>query len=64
MIICGFFVKDVLRGRRFIFVGKKFFFVDRVVLEMKTDCSLYFYKFLDYLVDGYWKLMNFVGVRE
>lgn len=64
MIICGFFVKDVLCGRRFIFVGKKFFFVDCVVLEMKMDCLLYFYKFLDYLVDGYWKLMNFVGVRE
>ena len=63
MTTCAPHVKDVLRGRRFILVGKKFLSADRVALEMKTDCSPYLYKLPDHLADGYWKLMNLAGVR-
>ena len=64
MTTCGPHVKDVVRGRRFILIGKTFLSADRVALKMKTDCSPYLYKLPDHLADAYWKLMNLVGVRE
>ena len=64
MTTCGPRVKDVVRGRRFILIGRKFLSADRVALELKTDCSPYLYKLPDHLADAYWKLMNLAGVRE
>ena len=64
MTTCGPHVKDVLHGRRFILIGRKFLSADHVALEMKTDCSPYLYKLPDHLADAYWKLMNLAGVRE
>ena len=57
-------VEDVIRGRRFIPIGRKFLSADRVALELKTNCTPYLYKLPDHLADSYWKLMNLAGVRE
>lgn len=46
---------------RFIFVGKRFFFLDYVVFEVKVDCFFYFNKFLENLVEDYCEFFKFVG---
>ena len=57
-------IKEVLLGKKFILVGKRFLSADLVALELNADCSPYLYRLPEYLSDSYFKIMKLAGVRE
>ena len=60
----GSSIKEWLREKRFILLGKTFVPANCVALEVKANCSPFLYKLPDDLSDGCYRIMKLAGVRE
>ena len=57
-------IMQLLVGKKFILVGKKFLSADQVALEINADCSPYLYKLPEHLADSCSDIMKLAGVKE
>ena len=57
-------IKEWLREKRFILLGKTFVPANRVALEVKANCCPFLYRLPDDLSDGCYRIMKLAGVRE